>query len=266
MRSNWADGGYNHWVAFLGFEKDRIRIVDPPHPAQTISPAELLANWDGTAVVLSKEKVDASFLAAARSDYFLIVGLILLATFLVRKNLRIANQVDRNSSLTVRLRSSVMQVAVLVILAVGVGLVFHALSDIGFLRNPTALAEVKRRYYSVDIPELTLEETVAEIEQKDPLVLDARRVRDFQRGTLPGAESMSLFSSLPERQQVLAGVPKSKRIIVFCQSAGCGYADEIAKFLKFNGYENLVIYREGYRRWKEEKVEPEKEESNPSPE
>lgn len=265
MRSNWADGGYNHWVAFLGFERGRIRIVDPPHPLQTISPAELLANWDGTAVVISKENVDATFLAAARIDYFLIVGLILLAAFLLRNNLRITNHADRDSSWLVRLHHLLPQSAVIFALAVGLGLVFHACSDIGFLSNPTALAEVKRRYYSVDIPELTIEETIAEIDRKNPLVLDTRRVRDFRRGSLPGAESMSLFSSLPERQEVLAGVPKSKRLIVFCQSAGCDYADEIAKFLEFNGYENLAIYREGYREWKEEKVEPETEKANPSP-
>ncbi len=134
--------------------------------------------------------------------------------------------------------------------ALVLGLGYHSCSAIGFLRNPSALAEVARRYYSVEIPELTMAQTEKEIAEGRPLVLDARRVADYQRGSLPGAKSMSLYSTLPDRQELLDGVPKSERIIVYCQSWRCGYADEVARFLKFNGYEDLAIFRDGWREWK----------------
>ena len=131
------------------------------------------------------------------------------------------------------------------------GLGYHAFADVGFLKNPTALAEVARRYYSVDIPEISLAEMEKEILENKSLVLDARRVRDYRHSALPGAKSMSVNSTLSERQQMLSGVSKPQRILVYCQSAGCGYADKVAKFLKFNGYENVAIFRDGYRVWRE---------------
>ena len=70
FRSHWGDGGYNHWVAFLGFDGIRVRILDAPHPLQTISTAELLANWDGTALIVSKEPIVTSFIMQARFDFF----------------------------------------------------------------------------------------------------------------------------------------------------------------------------------------------------
>jgi rhodanese-related sulfurtransferase len=60
---------------------------------------------------------------------------------------------------------------------------------------------------------------------------------------------MAINSSLTDRQQLLNGIEKNKRIVVFCQSSGCGYSDEVAQFLKFNGYSNVVLYRGGYREW-----------------
>jgi rhodanese-related sulfurtransferase len=59
-------------------------------------------------------------------------------------------------------------------------------------------------------------------------------------------------STLPERQEALQGVSSSFPIIVYCQSAGCRYADEVAAFLKFNGYPDISIYRGGYREWSRE--------------
>ena len=50
VRNNWADGGRAHWVAFLGFDGNRVSILDPPHPVGTFSPAEVLATWDGLAI------------------------------------------------------------------------------------------------------------------------------------------------------------------------------------------------------------------------
>jgi rhodanese-related sulfurtransferase len=125
----------------------------------------------------------------------------------------------------------------------------HAFSETGFLRNPTAVAEVTRRYYSIDITEINLSEMQDIVAEKTCLIFDTRYTHDFKHGTIPGAKNMSINSTLSERQQLLAGIDKKHRIVVFCQSVGCGYADEIAQFLKFNGFLNVVLYRGGYREW-----------------
>lgn len=249
MRSNWADGGFNHWVAFLGIEGGRVRIVDAPHPLQTMAIAELLANWDGTAIVVDREDPSTSFVTAARFDYFAGVAVVVLLVLLMRTGFS-RNRPGKPSSLLQHGKLVLLQAGVLLGVALILGLMYHSCSTVGFLRNPSAVAEVTRRFYSIEIPELTMAETEEEIAQKKPVVLDARRVADYQHGSLPGAKNMSLYSTLPERQEILWGIAKSQRIIVYCQSSRCGYADEVAKFLKFNGYENLAIYRNGWREWK----------------
>ena len=104
------------------------------------------------------------------------------------------------------------------------GILHHTLSPVGFLKNPSAVAEVTRRYYSVDIPEINLDKMERAVEEKIIPLYDARFARDYNRGTIPGAKSLSIGSSLTERQEVLGSTSKSQRIIVFCQSSGCGYA------------------------------------------
>lgn len=249
MRSNWGDGGFNHWVAFLGMEGGRVRIIDAPHPLQTMTTAELVANWDGTAIVVDREEPNQGFILAARFDYLLGVAVLLLVVFFLQTAFS-THRVQRQSSPIHPGRTVLVQAGAILGVAMVLSLAYHACSEIGFLRNPTALADVTRRYYSVDIPELTMAQCEKEISEGKPLVLDARRVVDYQRGALPRAKSMSLYSTLPERQTVLTDVSKSTRIIVYCQSSRCGYADEVAKFLKFNGYENLAIFRGGWLEWK----------------
>ena len=154
-------------------------------------------------------------------------------------------------SLFQKCKLGVIQTAVLLGFLFVLGILHHAFSPVGFLKNPSAVAEVTRRYYSVDVPEIDIAEMELAVEDGTIPLFDARYVRDYKRGTIPGAKSISINSDLTERREVLGSIPKARRIVVFCQSSGCGYADEVAQFLKFNGYENVVIYRGGYREWKQ---------------
>jgi rhodanese-related sulfurtransferase len=87
------------------------------------------------------------------------------------------------------------------------------------------------------------------VEHSEAFIFDTRFHRDFQRGAIPGAVNLSINSNLAERKNILRGVDKSARIVLYCQSAGCGFADVIASFLKFNGYRNISLFRGGYREW-----------------
>ncbi len=249
MRSSCVDPSFRHWVAFLGCDGARMRIVDAPHPLETISPAELLANWDGSAIAISRDNVDDAFLFDGRIDYLFRVGLLVLALYLLRRQFGNVSPLPIDLPLNVRAKALVSHVGVILGFSFLLGLGYHTFSTVGFLENPTALAEVTRRHYSIAIPEISLADAEKEIHDSQPLVLDARHVIDFRRGALPGARSMPVESTLSERQQVLADVPRDKRIIVYCQSATCGYADEVARFLAFNGYTNVAVYRDGYRLW-----------------
>jgi len=84
-----------------------------------------------------------------------------------------------------------------------------------------------------------------QLERGDILLFDTREAEKFAEGTIAGAVSFPVDSTLAEREALLADVPRQMPIILFCSSNRCLYADDIARFLRYNGYENVAIYREG---------------------
>jgi rhodanese-related sulfurtransferase len=249
MRSSSFGSDYDHWVAFLGWDGDRMRVVDAPHSVEATLPADLLANWSGAAIAVSMESIDRSFVSAARVDYVLFVTLLGLVLYSLHAVFQPAFRLSPPGLIHASLRSRALQVGVVCGFSCLLALAYHSLSSIGFLNNPTAVAEVTRRYYTVGVTEIGVEEMENEILQGESLVVDARRADDYDRGCLPGAISLSVDSTLQQRKQVLAGVPKGTRIVVYCQSSGCKYSDEVAGFLEFNGYSSLTIFRGGFVEW-----------------
>ena len=50
----------------------------------------------------------------------------------------------------------------------------------------------------------------------------------------------------------LGRTPKDASIIVYCQSAGCSYAEKIAVKLIADGFENVRLFRGGWQEWQAE--------------
>ncbi|QDT43405.1 Rhodanese-like domain protein [Gimesia alba] len=253
VQGNRTDKNFNHWIAFLGFEGDRVRIVDAPLPLQTLTMAELLSKWDGTAIAVSKEELTHGFLYESRVEIILGLGLLAFAVYFLARCFSNSFSIVK-FKINSKKVSLLWQMCIIFGFSLLLSLGYHAASDVGFLNNSTALAEVTIRYHSSKIPKLTLAETEQEISEGEPLLLDARYAIDFQRGTLPNAKSIPINSALHDRQQILAGVPRTKRIIVYCQSSGCGFADEIAQFLEFNDFKNVAVFRGGYREWSQNHI------------
>jgi rhodanese-related sulfurtransferase len=252
FRSTSSSSDFNHWVAYLGVDGGKARIIDLPHRLTTIPFAELLAKWDSIAIEISQEPIKDDILSASYANYLSII-LLLLGVLFALKIFFWSPQKEALSAPTLfqKIKLGIIQTAVLLGILFVSGILYHALSPVGFLKNPSAVAEVTRRYYSVDIPDIDLAEMERIVSEGTIPMYDSRFGRDYNRGTIPGAKNMAINSSLTERQELLGNTPKSQRIAVFCQSSGCGYADEVAQFLKFNGYENVVIYRGGYREWRQ---------------
>jgi rhodanese-related sulfurtransferase len=135
-------------------------------------------------------------------------------------------------------------------------ILFHSVAETGFLKNPVAVADVACRYYAVDVPEIALNDMKQVVEQNNAVIFDARYRRDFERGRVPGAVNFPIDSDLAGRKTLLQGIDKSAKIVLYCQSSRCGFADEIASFLKFNEYRNVSVFRGGYREWSTDKLEP----------
>ncbi|TWU40819.1 Rhodanese-like domain protein [Novipirellula artificiosorum] len=73
----------------------------------------------------------------------------------------------------------------------------------------------------------------------------------FKRGHIRNALNIPLHASHVDREAIL-GEPVQLRdssIVVYCQSEGCPYSDIVAHQLCEDGFENILIYRGGWRDW-----------------
>jgi rhodanese-related sulfurtransferase len=52
-----------------------------------------------------------------------------------------------------------------------------------------------------------------------------------------------------DRTRSLEDIPLTDPLIVYCQSAKCPFADRVVRYLRASGYENVMVYREGYKEW-----------------
>ena len=47
----------------------------------------------------------------------------------------------------------------------------------------------------------------------------------------------------------MRGVAKGAAIVLYCQSSGCAYADDVGRSLVIDGYQNVSVYRDGWTGW-----------------
>ena len=87
--------------------------------------------------------------------------------------------------------------------------------------------------------------------QGNCIIIDARLEDDYKEGHIPDAISVPIDSSDKYRRQALTGIELNKPILVYCQSRGCAFAEEIAVKLENDGFMNVSLYPGGWNDWNE---------------
>ncbi len=242
---------YDHWIAFLGCEEGMARIVDAPHALEQVPLAELLARWDGAGLIISDEPIDARrFFYGQYATFGLWSSLAAGAVLVVHLGHR---RVFRFTTARQFLRSGAVQGCWIVAVAGVLAFTTHRITQTGFFANSTAVAEVVRKYHSTFLPKLTAPEVRALLDRGEEVVIvDARFPEDYAEGHLDSALNIPVYSSTAERERVLADVPQSCPILVYCQSSGCPYAAEVADALALAGRTNIMLFPGGWREWENE--------------
>jgi len=238
-RSATASGKeFDHWVTMLGInENGQFIIYDPPFPAIETEPTMLLANWDGIAIEVHRP--NAPLFKPYRGVLVMmgLFGVTALALAIAK------HFVPQKLPLSFQIALS------LAVLACS-GVLLQNTMRIGLRNHSTSVAAVQDRYFGTDFHDIDLDE-LREMQSRGALLIDTRLSSSFATGSIPGAISLPVDSSLPYREQVLSRVSRDTEIVVFCQSVHCDYSDRIARFLKFNGFSRIWIYRNGMTGWNE---------------
>jgi rhodanese-related sulfurtransferase len=129
--------------------------------------------------------------------------------------------------------------------------IWHAIVDYGFINDHYGRATVASRYEQYNIPLMDIASLNTMIGQADVSIIDARRSKDYVREHLPNAVSVPVSATQGQLREALAAIPKSNRVVVYCQSNRCVWSDAIAQQLAANGYDNVWVYRDGMNGWRQ---------------
>ncbi len=87
------------------------------------------------------------------------------------------------------------------------------------------------------------------------LFLDARRSKDFSQGHIDGARSFPVWEAEIVRERVESLVAEGRDpalpVVLYCSGGDCEDSHMLAQTLFGAGFENLLVYRDGFPDWVE---------------
>ncbi|MFB6116435.1 MAG: rhodanese-like domain-containing protein [Candidatus Nanosalina sp.] len=85
-----------------------------------------------------------------------------------------------------------------------------------------------------------------EMDEDDFLLINVLGQEDFREEHIPGSVNIPV----DEIEDNLEGLPKDKKIVVYCRSTSCEASEDAARKLQKNGFDNVVDYAPGIKAWK----------------
>jgi rhodanese-related sulfurtransferase len=241
----------DHWMVYMGSSNGRARIIDPPGAIEEVGYADILARWNGRALVVSDTPdqsglVDWTTYSKPLSYISLMFLIAILHKLWLESGWRfITARFVPPSSFFGDIRRAVT----IVLLSAFMGCAFHAFDEVGFFSNSSALMSLKSRYISSTLMTYDVSQIKSLSAESDIYFIDARYREDYEQGHLPGAINLPVNSTQSSRRLALASIRKDKPVIVYCQSAGCAFSDTIASYLLREGYKDIRLFPGGWQAW-----------------
>lgn len=224
--------GSEHWIAFFGLDHENATILDLPRRPETISIAELQSGWNGNAVVVSQKPVSLLNRVFQRMEPvpFLIVGVfVFVVAVLVRSVSRIRN-------------STGLQAACLVTATMIACVIWQTSTNNSLIRNQFARNVVASKVVTSN--EVAIINEIGEL-ASDTILVDARPPSMYARKSIPNAINIPIDFSLSELKDGLGQLEGKSRIIVYCNSDRCKWAENLCYRLQLFGIENCQVYEPG---------------------
>jgi rhodanese-related sulfurtransferase len=236
---------YDHYELFLETENGHARLYNPPEPVVVVPFYELAPRWDGTGLIVSAKPIDINTIfASARKRFVMYAAIAVVIILMIRWGRRRWVSPATTMSRQRLLGLSAAQGAGLVFAAMICGMICHFASDEGFLAHPNDTDSIQQAHIGNFIPKIR-EKEIAELLNTDAVLIDARFACDFEEGHLEGAINIPVDTNDQQRCRALANIDKDARIVVYCQSGGCGFAERVAIKLMSDGFSNVSIFEGG---------------------
>ncbi len=96
-------------------------------------------------------------------------------------------------------------------------------------------------------------EAAAWLHARGALFLDARRTKDFAQGHVAGSRSFPIWESEVVKERVESLVAEGREgnlpVVLYCSGGDCEDSHLLAQTLFGAGFENLLVYRDGFPDW-----------------
>jgi rhodanese-related sulfurtransferase len=240
---------YDHYELFLRAENDKAVLFDPPESIRAVSFRELAPCWDGYGIIVSVTPIDTGrIFVAARKQFIIYTAIVSWIVLMVRWGRRRWLQLWVKMSTYQLSGFSMAQSVGLVITALVFGVIYHFGNDEGFLAHTDAVSAVQQAHAVNFIPKIDVDK-VRRLLDTDMIFIDARLTGDFEAGHLEGAINVPVDSNDTKRHKALTNIAKDSRIVLYCQSSECEFAEIVANQLASDGFTNLSIFKGGWQEW-----------------
>lgn len=248
VKSSVGSPRYDHYELFAGIQGDQALLLNPPGPLRLVSFRELVPGWDGNGLIVSAEPIDHRALFAPSRKRFMLYAVTAIAGVLA---LHCAKRLLPGELVNTRTRLfglSMTQAGAFGVMALLCGTLYHFVNNEGLLANANATASIQEAHVGNFIPKVS-EKKVHKLLDSGTVFIDARIARDYEAGHLEGSISVPVDANDVERRKATDHISKDARIVLYCQSAKCKFAETVAVKLMDDGFSNISIFRGGWAEW-----------------
>ena len=222
---------FHHWILFLGMGGEYARVYAPPRSTYSIPVAELMGFWDRRGIIVSlPELVPARFTCNVE---LVFAFSLVLATHRI---LLLFSRIHRSP------------VAAILIASLVSGIVWHTITDLGFIHHYAGTSIVAGRFVNYDAPILGVDQFHSLLRKRKFTIVDARLPEDYLISHIPGAINLPFTVTHGDLREALLLIPQDLPVVVNCQSNQCTWSDRVAEQLSVRGYQPSVL-RDGLAGW-----------------
>jgi rhodanese-related sulfurtransferase len=233
VRTPLQGAEYRHWILFRGFEGNKAKVYDPPSENGLLTIAELLSIWDGSGIIVYHSQSGTPLGLHFPLVAVAMVGFAALVLFAIPPSWPPFRKLLVNSFILATLG--------------------HALSPRGFLTNQQALQFVFAVHSSPEPSEVIDYHQLKSLMDRGACTLvDARTPQAYELFHLPGARNIPIDANYLRMRRELKELPGEKKIVVYCQSESCPWADHVASHIAKTSRKEVFVYRGGVNEWKRE--------------
>lgn len=149
----------------------------------------------------------------------------------------------------------VWQAGVILIVAAAMAVIVNHLRQDGLPlvveRSPEDSLVQERLGFSLAV---SLDEARALFFARQAVFLDARSPEVYQLGHILGARNLPWLAFDAHRGKIMADIPKGAMIVTYCDGESCHLSEELALALFTEGYFNIRVLVNGWRRWEEHRL------------